>query len=348
MALAPRTRVRLSILAVAVPLAIAVGTVYSLFLHGDLVLALADGGVIGGFICTVLLSSRLFGPTLTLVRRMRRLPVALVMLASALEILLVVLAGLAVGRVSSALVRGVPVEIGYQVSSVVFSLAVSAVFVAGTTVDRILGGQVLFGLLTGRYLRPRREQRAFLFGDLAGSTHLAESLGDERFHRFLDEVFCALAEPVARYRGTIYRYVGDETIVTWRLHAGGHALRALHCALACCEVLAQQAPRFEAAYGVRPRMRFALHTGPVVTGEMGDLKREIVYLGDTVNTASRLVELAKQVDRDLLLSGALLDRVELPEGLAVQPIESVVLRGKSQAVRVYAAAPSDASVGRAA
>ena len=63
-------------------------------------------------------------------------------------------------------------------------------------------------------------------------------------------------------------------------------------------------------------MRAGLHCGPVVTGEMGSVKREIVFLGDTVNTAARIQELCRETGDRVLASAELIDRLELPAGIA--------------------------------
>ena len=60
--------------------------------------------------------------------------------------------------------------------------------------------------------------------------------------------------------------------------------------------------------------------GTVTAGELGDLRRQIVFVGDILNTAARLEEYAKRTDRDLVVSGALLERLPLPPGVAVDAV----------------------------
>ena len=68
--------------------------------------------------------------------------------------------------------------------------------------------------MTGRYSRPRVEERVFLFVDLEGSTFAAERLGPQRFLSLLDTIAFDMADAVLEGGGTIHRYVGDELIVT--------------------------------------------------------------------------------------------------------------------------------------
>jgi len=336
LSLSQRRLSELRTIAVAVPAAALVGTVYSL-LHGRaLTVALADGGVVGAIICGSLISAQTFGLATALRRRIRRMPVAVTLGLALAGSLIVVLAALQIGALTGSWAAGHPLARTIGLADVLFSLAISAVFVAVTALDRMVGYEVLLGIFTGRYLTPRAERRVFMFADLAGSTALAETLGDLAFHRYLDDLFCELAEPIARHRGRIYRYVGDEVIVTWKDRGDGRAAaNALACARACAALTAARARHFERAYGTAPRLRYALHAGPVVTGKMGDLKREIVFLGDTVNTAARLEEAARNQDCDLVLSAALLTCLDPTPELPARHLQQVAIRGKSARLAVY-------------
>jgi adenylate cyclase len=334
-------------IAVAVPAAVVVGTVYSLLHDRSFSVALADGGLVGGLICATLISVQVFGLAAAVRRRLRRVPTALHLTLALAGSLAVVLAALQIGEVTGNWAAGHPLNRTIGLADILFSLGISAVFVAVTELDRMVGYEVLLGIFTGRYLTPRAERRVFLFADLASSTALAERVGDVAFHRYLDDLFCELAEPISRHRGRIYRYVGDEVIVTWKDRGDGRAVQqALACVRACALLTRRRAGHFEAAYGAAPRLRFALHAGPVVTGKMGDMKREIVFLGDTVNTAARLEETARQQDCDLVLSQTVLDRLEPPAELAVRPLPHAAIRGKAASLAVYAIDLPDTNTGR--
>ena len=89
-----------------------------------------------------------------------------------------------------------------------------------------------------------------------------------------------------------------------------------------------------------------LHAGPIVAGECGDAKLSIVYLGDTLNTAARLEQTAKALDRACLISGELLRRLEIPAVLAAEPLGPIALRGRQQPVDTYALEPAGVARGR--
>jgi adenylate cyclase len=204
---------------------------------------------------------------------------------------------------------------------------------------RVIGGRTLNALLLGRYHRPVREERIFLLVDIKGSTALAERLGDERAHAFITSTFFDIDQPILEHGGEVYSYVGDGLIASWPLHRGGD--RCLHCYLAIQETLARRAAHYRRHYGIAPEIRAVLHAGPIVAGECGDAKLSIVYLGDTLNTAARLEQTAKALDRACLVSGDLLRRVELPAALTAEPLGPIALRGRQQPVDTYALEPAE-------
>jgi adenylate cyclase len=212
----------------------------------------------------------------------------------------------------------------------------SVAFTVWFSLDRLLGGDVLLGLLVGRYHRPLIEERVFLFADLSGSTALAERLGEVRFHDLLSRLWRDLSRPVQGHGGTVHRYIGDEIEVTWKLERGCRDAACLRCARAMVETLSAAAPDYRRAFGEPARVRLALHVGPVVTGELGTLKREIAYSGATLITTARIEALAKELDREILASGDLLRQTGVPEGLLAEPLGRHFLRGKQQDVELFA------------
>jgi adenylate cyclase len=156
-----------------------------------------------------------------------------------------------------------------------FSLTVALGFNVLFMLNALLGPRVLLALATGRYRRPRSEQRVVLYLDLHDSTHHAERLGDEDFHRFLNRVFFDITDPVLDAVGEIYRYIGDEIIITWPLPRGARNAAAATCFFAIEDALAKTSGEYRRAFGTEPRLRGAMHAGTLVVGEMGDLKREM-------------------------------------------------------------------------
>jgi adenylate cyclase len=134
--------------------------------------------------------------------------------------------------------------------------------------------------------------------------------------------------------------VGDEAILTWRAEDALAQARCVLCAFAVRKRIISKAAEYERQFGLVPEYRAALHIGTVVAGEMGDLKREIAFVGDTLNTAARLLAACRELKRDIVASATLLDRIALPDDLAREPLAPIALRGKEQAVPVAALHPA--------
>ena len=203
-------------------------------------------------------------------------------------------------------------------------------------VNSLLGQNVLLSFVTGRYHRPQVEERVFLIMDMKNSTTTAERLGEVGFHRLLNRLVADLAAPIVLRDGQIYKYVGDELIVTWPLARG---LRDATCVRACFAARARLAAHgmdYEREFGTVVQVRAGLHCGPVVVGEMGSVKKEIALLGDTLNTAARLVDACRESGKSVIASADLLDRLVLPAGIEARSLGLIRLRGKEQAIGLCA------------
>ncbi len=90
------------------------------------------------------------------------------------------------------------------------------------------------------------------------------------------------------FGGEVYRYVGDALIATWPLGTAQENARPIQCLFACRDALDAARPDLLRRYEHLPGFRAAIHSGPLVAGEIGGFKREIALLGDAMNTAARL------------------------------------------------------------
>ncbi|MBN2077529.1 MAG: adenylate/guanylate cyclase domain-containing protein [Spirochaetes bacterium] len=203
-------------------------------------------------------------------------------------------------------------------------------------VNRLLGQKVFIRLLVGLYHRPVTERRIFMFLDLASSTALAEEMGDRAFHSFLNDFFFDATRPIVECKGEIYKYVGDEIIVTWTMKNGIKKGNCIECFFLIEEAVARMADRYRGKYGSVPRFTAGVHCGEAVIGEMGDYKREVAFLGDAVNTTARIQSECRHRERGLIVSGDLRDELAGRglEGYAFENLGAMVLRGKKREVEL--------------
>jgi len=233
-------------------------------------------------------------------------------------------------------IAGVPLESFAQSfwSGFVYAAVISVLMNFGFGIANIIGPRALRNFITGRYHTPVEENRFVLFVDIAGSTGLAERLGGIGIHRLLDRTFRLLSLSVVDYHGEVLNYVDDEVIVTWPEHSGAIDCRPLRCFMAMRDEVALASSELEQEFAVAPRIRGSLHFGPVIVGEIGDVKRAIVFNGDVMNTAARLEELSRKVDGGFLASRAAMERFGSALPFAVRDLGSFAIRGREHGIDV--------------
>ena len=226
-----------------------------------------------------------------------------------------------------------PLPVAVSVAVVFLFMLVAIILVQFTG---LVGGSTLRNIALGRYHRSRIEERFFLFIDIVGSTPLAERLGPASVHGFLNRVFQVASDPIDDHGGDVYQYVGDEVVITWTLDEGRSRARPIACYFAVKRALDLAAKDFEREFGAVPKLRAALHAGPVITGEVGGSRRAIVFHGDVMNTTSRIENATRDLGRPFLVSEDALSRLEGKEAYAMVDLGEQQLRGREARVRVYA------------
>jgi adenylate cyclase len=214
---------------------------------------------------------------------------------------------------------------------------VGALFVGSVfELTRLIGSRVLFNIALGRYRSPVREARVLMFLDLAGSTSLAESMGELRVQGLLTRFFFDIDGAIVAHGGEVHAYVGDEVIVTWPLDDRMLGGRCIDCLFAIADSIAARAESYRQEFGMVPSFRAGLHAGHVVISECGSSRRQLAYFGDTVNVTARLQEHCKEVGRDLLVSADLLCLMKLKPAYVTKALGEVRLRGRAAAIEVFA------------
>jgi adenylate cyclase len=233
-------------------------------------------------------------------------------------------------------IAGQPLDASFHdsLSSFANSAIASVLVNLGFSIANLIGPRAFLNFITGRYHTPVEENRFVLFVDIAGSTGLAERLGGIGIHRFLDRTFRLLTQSVVDYRGEVLNYVGDEIIVTWPEADGGIDCRPLRCFVGMRSALQKAAAQFEREFGAVPQIRGSLHFGPVIVGEIGDVKRAIVFNGDVMNTAARLEELSRKVDGGFLASRAATARFASAPPFPLQDLGTLSIRGRVDGIEV--------------
>ncbi len=170
-----------------------------------------------------------------------------------------------------------------------------------------------------------------LFVDLTGSTTLGERLPPQQIVAILNEFFAEVVTAVTAEGGWVNKFEGDAALCVFGPPLGhdDHAARAMRAAVAMRRGLLRFQERhdgLDAGIGVA--------SGLVVAGNVGAEQRyEYTVIGDPVNSAARVTDLAKTAAGRVLVTGATFEAAGAPEGWG--EAGEVVLRGRSTATALY-------------
>ncbi len=187
--------------------------------------------------------------------------------------------------------------------------------------------------LLGRYFRPKNERRIFMFADIKDATSIAEQLGENKYFHLLKDFFRDITPAVVQSRGEIYQYVGDEVVISWKMKVGLKNGNAISCFYRMKELLALKANKYQERYGLVPGFKVGYHFGPVMVGELGQIKRDIAFSGDVLNTTSRIQAKCNELGVDILASKEFSDiTYQLPSGIVTKQMGRQELKGKKQLI----------------
>ena len=109
----------------------------------------------------------------------------------------------------------------------------------------------------------------------------------------------------------------------------------IDCVFRMKEVLQNKKQEYMKTYGFVPYFRAGLHGGKVVVSWVGGRKKEIVYIGDVLNTTARMQGECKRLKKNFLISGDLLIKIEDLGRIKASFIEEIIPRGKAIKVKFY-------------
>jgi len=186
---------------------------------------------------------------------------------------------------------------------------------------------------------PEEREVAVLFTDIAGFTSASEGMSASETAAFVNHHLSLLGAEITREGGTIDKYIGDSVMAFWGApeHLDNAAAPAARAALAMARaVKADNQARIDR--GETPvRFRIGLHMGPLVVGDIGAPERvNYTVIGDTVNAASRLESLGKEIDDTaevVILASEEITRNLGPE-IEQHPIGPQKVKGKAEPLNV--------------
>jgi adenylate cyclase len=189
----------------------------------------------------------------------------------------------------------------------------------------------------------RRQTVAVLFVDIVGFTRMAEAMAPEAVVGLLRDFHERMAARIFACGGTVEKYIGDAIFAVFGLpSASPHdALNALRCAAMILDEL-EAWNRARAENGDPPlALGIGLNYGPAVLGDVGsEHSLSFTVIGDTVNVASRLQGLTRELQTPLVVGDAVVQQIgggTLP--LVLLDRGERELRGRSRTIRIWTPAP---------
>lgn len=178
----------------------------------------------------------------------------------------------------------------------------------------------------GFLAQPVRQDAAVVFIDLSGFTGLSETLGPNPTRELLNGFYKVVDEEVAACRGIITSFMGDGAMILFGLPEPGidDAFNAARCCVGLCHSTRDWLASLPTSISPRIGFKVGAHFGTVVASRLGGGSRQqITATGDTVNVASRLMEVAAGHGAELALSEEMLQAV----GHRSSPFQSGTLSG---------------------
>lgn len=198
-----------------------------------------------------------------------------------------------------------------------------------------IGHSALRNFFLGKYHRPIQEERVFMFLDMRSSTTIAERLGHVKYFEMLKTYFADLSGPVIDYGGEIYQYAGDEMIISWKFNHAVINGNCIRCFFAMKQALIARAAKYNSSFGLLPVFKAGLHCGMVTAGEIGVLKKEIIFTGDVLNATARIQSLCNALDVDILVSGPLVKHFEHTSFFRVISLDTHELKGREEKMALF-------------
>ena len=180
-------------------------------------------------------------------------------------------------------------------------------------------------------------EATILFTDIAGFTTIAEYLPPHELVAALNDYLETVLAPIRAHGGVVNTFIGDGLFASFNmpLACEDHAAAAVRAAV---DIQRAVGSRTFGAQGVALHTRIGISTGHVIGGSVGAGQRlSYTLLGDTVNLAARLEELNKQYGTRILVSQS--TREACGEVCAFEPLGSVAVRGRSDAVAIFSIDP---------
>ncbi len=212
----------------------------------------------------------------------------------------------------------------------------SYVYQLMSTLFHQVGYAPLGRIMAGYYQKPREEEHIFMFLDLQSSTSSAEKLGHHRYSHFIQDCFRCVSASLLATGGRVYQFVGDEVVITWNARKLKNFKATVDFFCLYEEALEKRRSYFESEYGLHPVFTASINVGKVMAAEVGEVKRELAFHGDVLNTAARIQKQCKPYKKQILVTPEFGEKlIKTTSDYKTKFVDEVKFYGKYKAVKIF-------------
>ena len=182
----------------------------------------------------------------------------------------------------------------------------------------------------------KRQDLTIFFSDIENFTTWSEYLDPEELIGVIARYFAGMTEIIHRHHGTVDKYIGDAIMAFWGAPVDlvDHAWHACNAALECLQFQHQLNQELASQGLAEINTRIGLNSGEVLVGNVGYEERlNYTVLGDHVNIASRLEDLNKYYQTNIIISANTADRVV--DRFRCRSLDKVVVKGRSRQIQIF-------------
>lgn len=196
-----------------------------------------------------------------------------------------------------------------------------------------LGYGILADFILGRYAKPKIVNRVFCFINITKAQDILINKTVTFYHQYINDILIDITRPIIENNGFIYEYVDDQVVIYWKSLSGWERnFRSFLSDLK--KAINGRKKYYLEKYDHHPDLKFAFHEGEVVQGEIGEIKTEIVFQGDTLNTTARIIEIASS--DNVLFSESIYNITKNSlEDNKIKSLGRVYLKGKEDPINIY-------------
>jgi class 3 adenylate cyclase len=212
------------------------------------------------------------------------------------------------------------------------------------TLEQVVSPHIMQKLLDDNQKKLKKGQAfdlAILFCDLRKFTSYAEDKPPDEVILFLNAYFTKLADVVAEHNGIVNKFLGDAILAVFGVDGNPNYVEdavdaAFDILMHSDSAVMRDGTKFEIGIG--------LNCGRAAAGTIGSSERfEYTFIGDSVNTASRLDGLSKRLGYKIIGSASLYERLPDRQKILFSDLGEHRIRGKSHPLRLYGAVANDAA-----